>query len=48
MKTHVLRGQTGYDPLWNMCPIFSELAEDFEEVYTLEKILTVDEDICVF
>jgi hypothetical protein len=34
--------------LYEMCPIFSELAKNFEEVYTLEEILTVDKDICVF
>jgi hypothetical protein len=43
MKIHEPKGKTGYDPLWKMCPTFTELTKNFEEVYALEEILTVDE-----
>ena len=42
------RGQPGYDPLFKIRPITDTLITNFQDVYTPEKQLTIDEEICPF
>jgi len=42
------RGQPGYDPLFKIRPIIDTLVTKFQDVYTPEEQLTIDEAICPF
>jgi len=40
------RGQPGYDPLFKIWPVIDTLTNKFQDVYTPEEQLTIDEAIC--
>ena len=40
------RGQPGYDPLFKIRPVIDTLTNKFQDVYTPEEQLTIDEAIC--
>jgi hypothetical protein len=42
------RGQPGYDPLFKIRPVIDTLITKFQDVYTPEEQLTIDEAICPF
>ena len=42
------RGQPGYDPLFKIRPVIDTLVPKFQDVYTPEEKLTIDEAICPF
>jgi len=42
------RGQPGCDPLFKIRPVFDTLITKFQDVYTPEEQLTIDEAICPF
>ena len=42
------RGQPDYDPLFKIRPIIDTLVTKFQDVYTPEEQLTIDEAICPF
>ena len=42
------RGQPDYDPLFKIRPIIETLVTKFQDVYTPEEQLTIDEAICPF
>jgi len=44
----VARGQPGYDPLFKIWPVIDTLITKFQDAYTLEEQLTIDEAICPF
>jgi hypothetical protein len=41
-------GQPGYDPLFKIRPVIDTLTTKFQDVYTLEEQLTINEAICPF
>jgi hypothetical protein len=47
-ETCIPRGQPGYDPMLKLQPILNALTTKFQNVYTPEENLTVDEAICAF
>jgi len=42
------RGQPGYDPLFKIRPVIDTLITKFQDIYTPEEQLTIDEAICRF
>ena len=42
------RGQSGYDPLFKIRPIIDTLITKFQDIYTPEEQMTIDEAICPF
>ena len=42
------RGQLGNDPLFKIRPVIETLTNKFQDVYTPEERLTIDEAICSF
>jgi hypothetical protein len=42
------KGQPGYDPLFKIRPVIDTLITKFQDVYTLEEQMTIDEAICPF
>jgi hypothetical protein len=42
------RGQPGYDPLFKIRPVIDTHTTKFQDVYTPEEQLTIDEAICPF
>jgi hypothetical protein len=42
------RGEPNYDPLFKIRPVIDTLIAKFQDVYTPEEELTVDETICPF
>jgi len=42
------RGQPGYDPLFKIQPVIDTLITKFQDVYTPEEQLTINEAICPF
>jgi hypothetical protein len=47
-ETRIPRGQPGYDPMHKVQPIFNALTTRFQNVYTPEESLTIDEAIYAF
>jgi hypothetical protein len=47
-ETHIPRGQSGYNPMHKVHPILNALTTRFQNVYTPEENLTIDEAICAF
>jgi len=42
------RGQPGYEPLFKIRPVIDTLITKFQDIYTPEEQLTIDEAICPF
>jgi len=42
------RGQPGYDPLFKIQPVIDTLITKFQDIYTPEEQLTINEAICPF
>jgi len=42
------RGQPGYDPLFKIRPVIDTLITKFQDTYTPEEQMTIDEAICPF
>jgi hypothetical protein len=42
------KGQPGYDPLFKIWPVIDTLITTFQDVYTPEEQMTIDEAICPF